>query len=94
VTTTCWTRVAGVECRLYPCVEGGPLVVRVAPVGTPREIYRACLRVARTIAHEYGLGRIDPEAVAHSIAFSEDKLRLHFYPWSGFGSGVLAAPVS
>jgi hypothetical protein len=86
-----WVPVAGVQCRFREPVEGGALTVRVAlPHGESREGFKLLSRVARTIARERGLGRVDVEAVAHTLAFCEDKLVLHFWPWTGFGSGVLA----
>jgi len=87
-----WVRWPEGEVREYTRGPDGVLVVRVAldAPGEGRAAFRALYRIARTIARERGLGRVSPEAVAHTMRFTEDKLRLHFYVWSGFGSGVLA----
>jgi hypothetical protein len=80
-----WQQIAGVECNVYDWP--GTVVVRVCPVGSPKQCFRAMLRVARTVARTLGLGPVDPEAVAVVLRDAEDKLRLRFMRGAG---GVLA----
>ena len=87
-----WTRVTGGEIRPYQSVPGGPLVVRVSlnARGEGRAAFRALFSIARLIARQHGLGRVSAEGVAETLRMTEDKLRLHFWTYTGSGSGVLA----
>ena len=91
-TNTLWSRVAGGEIRPYQSVAGGPLVVRVAlnARGEGRKAFRALFSIARLIARQNGLGPVSAEGVAETLRMTEDKLRLHFWTFPGYGSGVLA----